>query len=277
MRDPLRSLLIVGHGTHDEQGTAEFHETVKQLSARFPRSNVQPCFLELAQPTIAQAVRQLVDRQVREITVVPLLLFAAGHVKRDIPAAVARAVEQAALGSAPIVVRQAGHLGCHQRVLELSVKRFRQAMAMRNPTGGGPVPARDTLLVMVGRGSTDRQANEEMRRFAELRAGLAPVARTEVCFLAMARPSLQTVLNQVVQSPYRRIVVQPHLLFHGQLVAQWHACLQVASQQRPDCQWLVARHLGPDPLLVDAIADRAGGECTELLPNRHVTPLTADR
>ncbi len=273
MRDPLRSLLIVGHGTQDEQGTAEFHETVKQVSARLARTIVQPCFLELAQPTIPEAVRQLVDRQVREITVVPLLLFAAGHVKRDIPAAVARAIDRASPSSGPIVVRQAGHLGCHQRLLELSVQRFRQAT--RLSACGGPVSDRDTLLLMVGRGSTDHQAKAEMRRFAELRAELAPVARTEVCFLAMAQPSLQAALEHIVHSPYRRIVVQPHLLFHGHLVAQLKSHVQVAAQERPDCQWIVARHLGPDPLLVHAIAQRACEECTQLLPNCQVTQPAA--
>ena len=52
-------LLIVGHGTRQPGGTAEFLETVAQVGQRLPGVVVQPCFLEFSRPTITEGVEQL--------------------------------------------------------------------------------------------------------------------------------------------------------------------------------------------------------------------------
>ena len=67
-------------------------------------------------------------------------------------------------------MRQTPTLGCHQAIVELSATRFEQCLAMadRGEADRGeaePVPAADTLLLIVGRGSRDPQANSELARF----------------------------------------------------------------------------------------------------------------
>jgi sirohydrochlorin cobaltochelatase len=52
---------------------------------------VQPCFLELADPPIAQAIDDCVRAGFRRIVALPLLLGAAGHQKNDIPVALNQA------------------------------------------------------------------------------------------------------------------------------------------------------------------------------------------
>src|SRR4051812_42479918 len=88
-----------------------------------PRTPVAACYLELAEPSIAQGIEQLIARGVRQVVVLPLLLFAAGHAKEDVPTAV-----HACQGNYPgVEFTFASHLGCHERLLQLSAQRFGEA------------------------------------------------------------------------------------------------------------------------------------------------------
>ena len=75
-----RGWLIVGHGTRSERGQAEFRQVARQLAENLV-GPAEHAFLELAQPTIAEGVQRLAERHVREIVVVPLLLFTAGEAR----------------------------------------------------------------------------------------------------------------------------------------------------------------------------------------------------
>ena len=239
-------LLLVGHGTRDAAGLAEFAVLVERVRAAGSQP-AEPCFLELAQPTIGEGVARLVDRGVRLVTVVPVLLFAAGHAKRDIPAAVA----EAAAGHPGLTVQQAGALECHEQVLTLSARRFDEAIAEKPAVDPG-----QTLLVMVGRGSLDAEATAEMHRFARLRAERTPVGRVLICFLAMQAPSLAEGLAEAAASGFQRIVVQPHLLFSGQLSDEVGSAVESCRRQSGH-DWLVTAVLGPEAELASAVIERA--------------------
>jgi sirohydrochlorin cobaltochelatase len=242
-----QGLLLVGHGTRNEAGRAEFLRLVGLTDVR-ERWAVEGGFLELAEPNIEQAVARLVERGVERLTVAPLLLFAAGHVKRDLPRAVRTALQR----HPAVQWRQAGHLGCQPALLELSARRFHEALPGREPRA-----AEETLLLMVGRGSFDAGASAETRRFAALRAERTPAGRVETCFYAMAEPSLDAMLAKITNCSYRRVIVQPHLLFHGELLAAIRERTRQAAQTAPRQEWIVTEHLGPDRLLAQALWERA--------------------
>jgi sirohydrochlorin ferrochelatase len=113
----------------------------------------------------------------------------------------------------------------------------------------------DTLLLLVGRGSRDDSATAAMHRFAELRAEQTPVGRVEVCFVAMAEPSFAATLPRVAELPYRRIVVQPHLLFSGELLAELRAAVERATAAWPQREWILTERLGADPLVAKAVSE----------------------
>jgi sirohydrochlorin cobaltochelatase len=184
---------------------------------------------------------------VERLTVAPLVLFAAGHLKRDIPAAVAGALRGKAIDW-----RQSPHLGCHEKIVELSGRRFREALA-----GRPQVPASDTLLLLIGRGSGDDSATAEMERFATLRQREAEVAQIEVGFLAVARPSFAEALEHAAASGYQRIVVQPHLLFQGELSEVIGEQLSDRARRDSQHEWVLADHLGPDATVAEAAVDLA--------------------
>jgi sirohydrochlorin cobaltochelatase len=278
--DDREALLLVGHGTRDPAGIAEFFaaaDLMRELAGGRP---LTPCFLELATPTIAEGVEQLVRSGATRIIVVPLLLFAAGHAKRDIPDAIAAAASR----YPDVEIEQTAPLECDRHILVLSERRFREAIAQCAPTR-----AEQTLLVLVGRGSLDPEATAEMHRFAQLRAEQSPIGRISVCFLAMQQPSLADGLDAAAASEFRQIVVQPHLLFAGELYEQLRR--EVEAQARsvsdgfslPRCtseglpaeseppsltlranmprKWVLTAPLGPEPELAAAVMNLVEQNC----------------
>ncbi|MBX7167214.1 MAG: hypothetical protein K1X74_12870 [Pirellulales bacterium] len=249
------ALLVIGHGTREAAGVAEFAALVEQISVARPGWIVEPGFLEFAEPSIAAAVDRAVERGAKRLLALPLVLFAAGHAKRDIP----EALKLAAAEHPGLEIVQRQHLGCHPRLLELSAVRFEQAMC------DAPRGVAETLVLFVGRGSHDPEANAEMAQFARLRHERTPTARYALAFTAMAEPRVDTALESVARLGFPQVIVQPHLLFQGQLLSRLAAQVAQASQQFPAIHWRLATHLGPDQLLAMAALEIADA-CREDLP-----------
>lgn len=260
-KSPRVGYLIVGHGTRDLTGQSEFHSVVSQVAELCPSVNVQPCFLELVEPSISNAIDRLVEDGVTRILVAPLLLFAAGHAKRDVP----EAVEGARQRYPSVSFAQADHLGCHTALMELSARRFSEAQSPRTATAS-PLPQptgqpERTLWVMVGRGSLDAEATAEFERFTQLRRAWTPIAEAWNAYLAMAKPTLREVLARAEAAEYARVVVQPHLLFSGELLVTARELVRASAERAPDREWLWANHLGPAAQVAVAVVDR----CREAL------------
>lgn len=237
-------ILIVGHGTRDPQGRRAFFDLVSQVAGRVDGTPIEPCFLEFARPTIAEGIARLAASGVRHVRVVPLMLFAAGHVRRDIPAAVGAAIAQ----YPEMDWVCSPHLGCCQPILQLSARRYQEGLA-----GRPSIPEQETLLLLVGRGSRDPRATREMSSFVELRWKATPVGRAQGCFCAMAEPLLKDVLPRVAAMPAGRIVVQPHLLFPGYLADGVRKAVDQFQDRFPSRDWVVIEPLGADHLLAEAV------------------------
>jgi sirohydrochlorin cobaltochelatase len=249
-------VLLVGHGTCDADGQTEFLDLAQQVADLLAAIPLFPCFLELAEPTIDAAVAAAVAGGACRIVIAPMLLFSAGHAQRDIPAAVEAAVARHASGRA-IDVRQTDVLGCRPALIELSAVRFREALAQLE---AAPTLVDNTCLVLVGRGSFDAAATAEMHRFTARRTELTPVACAETAFIAMAQPRYRDVLQamadrcQAGTANYRRIVVQPHLLFQGELLQQLYADVAAMAARYPNIAWTTTQHLGAGPGLAPIVS-----------------------
>lgn len=242
-------ILLVGHGTRHALGQEEFLRTVEMVTAARPDVPVAGSFLELAQPDIPAGIAALLDRGARRIIVMPELLFEAGHAKEDIPAIVARELNAQIGGD--VAWHMAPPLGCHGELVRLSARRFREAVK-----GHPPVPDELTMFLLVGRGGSDAEAIAECHRFAQLRGEATPLGGHAVAFLAVAQPTLTEFLHSFRPGHFKRVVIQPHLLFAGQLTGDIEEAAEEMRQKFPQVEWVVARHLGPSEELVAAILAR---------------------
>lgn len=270
---PSPPVLLIGHGTREAAGTAQFLETARRFAARFPGRRIRPCFLELAEPSIPQAVAALraeygdAALKAGGLTAVPLLLFAAGHAKVDIPTALREC-------AADIPYEQTSALELHPKILELSARRFRAAIAgppVGSSLAGERVDPQDTLLLFIGRGARDPEAAARFREFAELRRRLTPVGGMRLGYMAIDAPDFRTALAEAAADRFGSIVVQPHFLFSGVLSRQLDGAIEQAALRHPRKVWRGAEPLGIDDRLLDCLADlvargerRPGGRAARL-------------
>lgn len=246
-------ILIVGHGTRSILGVAEFTRVVSRLRRQFPQYPLAFGFLELAQPNIDFAVEVLNSQGVTSILTAPLLLFAAGHAKTDIPAEVLNAASKRGLS----IAGQADVLGIHPKLVELSLGRFQE-----NCETNAPQPA----FVLAGRGSSDREAQQATSDFVTACRQAGPLSLATHGFLAMANPSLNHVLDDLAGLGIPDVVVVPHLLFHGDLIEKCRQVVAEMASQYPQTRWTLARRLGPDDSVILAAADRIQTALDKILP-----------
>ena len=273
-------VLLVGHGTRDPRGQQEFTELVARLAKSRPDLRVGGGYLEIAQPSIEEAVHQLVSRGARSIVAIPLLLLAAGHAKQDVP----EALEFAARQHPGLSIRLAGHLGCHDAMLRLAHRRRQTARRLTSLGSAEPQPSwgeitasqtidpEDRVLLVVGRGSGDHAAQAELREFARLSGQSTAERHVRTCFLAMARPSLDERIAELAESRFRAIVVQPHILFMGDLLERVQKRIHEAATEDRQRTWYLTHHLGPEDELVETILARKAEALTGFLPNSSLSP-----
>ena len=273
------AVLVVGHGTRKPSGQQQLKELVEQMRRIEPSWRMEASFLELAEPTIEQAIEGLAAQGFRRIVVVPILLFTAAHAKSDIPDAVSEVAAKCGI----TVVGQTPSLGTAQEVIALSNRRYieitSQAQERGCPEGHcgygypqacaevcpvrGKSPYR-VALAMVGRGTSDPEALAHMRRFTDLVAEQRSLAWVSTGFFAGGVPSVDELLAQaaalrpsdptssISSSEFSTnltcdtVVIQPHLLFEGELMDQLRARVQRWRQESPDREWVLARCLGAD-------------------------------
>jgi sirohydrochlorin cobaltochelatase len=233
-------LLIAGHGTTDPEGAQQFRAFVHRVGTRVGVP-VAGGFIELSRPPLTEAVTSLVDTGARRLAAVPLMLVAAGHAKGDIPAALARE----RLRHPGLAVAYGRPLGPHPTVLALLRERLAEAGADR-----------DTTVLLVGRGSTDPDANAEVAKLARLLAETTGVAGVEYAFVSLAPPDTAAALERCRLLGARHVVVLPYFLFTGVLPRRVAGHARDWAGAHPGVRVRTADVLGDCDPLADLVVER---------------------
>lgn len=240
-------ILFVGHGTRNKQGQVQFLDLAHAIRDKLHPIPLEPGFLELAEPSIDDAVQALTSKA-DQILTVPLLLFSAGHAKEDIPQAVQSACQQHSIQNAG----QTEPLQHSPALLHLASRRFREALTAQDQS----IPHKDRALLMLGRGSSDPAATRAMRHLTLYRKQADCVAYAGTSFFAVAKPDPTTLFDYIFQRRREKlIVVQPHLLFDGLLWQQAFSMVQEYQSKSSNRQWRITQPLGADIALAQAISE----------------------
>jgi sirohydrochlorin cobaltochelatase len=248
-------ILFVGHGTRVATGQLEFQRLFQQFEECVAPVACQMAYLELAQPDIPEAIAKLAATgHVRKILVVPALLFTAGHAESDIPDAVHEALQRHDVQW----IGQTDSLECSPGAMQLSARRFRQAVCPPECVGGctGAVCSRATWI-LIGRGSSSPTAAFKMRQFTRKRQELTPVQNGLTAFIYGQKPSVEATLEAVSSLDTELVVVQPHLLFSGILLEKLQAQVAEIQAQNEHQKWVITEPLGADRSLAELWARMA--------------------
>ncbi|HWT91634.1 MAG TPA: CbiX/SirB N-terminal domain-containing protein [Solirubrobacteraceae bacterium] len=238
------ALLLVGHGTRDADGLEEFHQLaahVREAAAGVP---METGFIELAEPLVDTAIDTLVGRGPRDVVSVPLVLLAAGHLKNDGPATLARA----RMRHPGVRFRMGRDLGIHPTVLDVAEDRIRAAI--------GDDDVSETAVVLVGRGSSDPDATSDLFKIARLLADGRGLGMVEPAYVQVASPNVAEALERCRLLGARRVVVMPFLLFTGVLVPRIYKQASEWAAEHPEMDVRGAAHLGPDRRLARLVLER---------------------
>lgn len=115
-----RALVLVDHGSRSPAANAQLEAAAAQLRARLPGRAVRCAHLELAPPSLPQAIDGCVAEGARQVTIAPWFLSAGRHGAGDIP----RLAAEARARHPQIKIRVAAPLGAHPGLIEALLTRI---------------------------------------------------------------------------------------------------------------------------------------------------------
>ncbi len=242
------AVLLIGHGTRRSAGVAEFHTLVEQLRRALPQRTLLAGFLELTDPSLAEALETLRQQGFRRITALPAFLMAAGHIKNDIPVML-NAFQAEHPG---LEITLGADLGVHSKLLHVARERIECAEAMFGPE----YDRRETVLLVIGRGSSDLDANSNISKIAQILWEGMGFGWAVTAYTAVATPLMDDALERVHRLGFRQVVVFPYLLFNGCLVERIQATVTEYEMAHPAARIAVASYLNVHPLLIETFLER---------------------
>lgn len=245
-----RPVLMVGHGTRDEQGKQallDFATTYQNLDRSRP---VIPCFLELTTPTIQEGIDECVKQGYTDLSVLPILLFAARHNKFD----VTNELDRARAKHPQLKLHYGRHFGITPGIVELWKQRLVELdNAEYNPQ---QIARKDTVLLFVGRGSSDPDANGDVCKLARIMWEGSGYATVETCFIGITHPRLEEGFLRARLYQPKRIIVIPYFLFTGVLVKKIFNITAQQQKQYPDISIACLPEMGLNSQLLSVLRER---------------------
>jgi sirohydrochlorin cobaltochelatase len=246
--EPMTGIMVCGHGSRDEGAMREFQLVAAGIRARLPGYPIETGYLEFARPVIREGLAALVDQGVHRILALPGMLFAATHVKNDLP----WELNSFMADNPGVEIKFGRDLGIDPKILEAARDRIEEA-EFAAPT---VVKREDTLLVVVGRGTNDSDANSNISKVARMLWEGMGFGWAEVAFSGVAFPRVDQCLERVACLGFKRVIVFPYFLFTGILVERIYEQAAQVAARFPEIEFLKAPYLRDHPLVLDAFADQ---------------------
>ncbi|MGA4719974.1 sirohydrochlorin chelatase [Fictibacillus nanhaiensis] len=237
----MKALLFICHGTRLEKGRIEAEEFVKLCMAQVDVPIKEICFLELAEPSIAEGFETCIQKGATSISVIPVLLLSANHVKVDIPKELHHLQNQ----YPEVEVIYGRPFGVHEAISHLLWEKItKSAVSLReNPH-----------ILLVGRGSTDQDVKRDLETIASNVQNHYGIPNIQACFLTGSEPSFEEALWNS-RELYDEVIVVPYLLFSGLLINGMKLTIKRYQQQFKQNVSL-CETLGYQPILKDVLLTR---------------------
>jgi len=240
------TILLVGHGSREKSGNDEILLFAEQWRQRQPGWTIEVCFIEFSEITMSEGLRRAATRSQRVI-VLPLILNAAGHVKMDIP----QAIDAARQKFPQVQFLYAPHLSACDHLLSIVKRRLKTAMQtldMPDPTTTG--------VVLLGRGSSDRQANGEMAKMARWLMEESDHELVDLAFTGITYPRLEKAVRRQSLLGMTQVVVLPYYLFNGTLVERIKRQVDNLKTQYPSIRFTSSDYFGFEHEIFELLEQR---------------------
>ncbi len=245
---PNSGVMLCGHGSRNRRAVDEFAALAATLKQHLPGVPVEHGYLEFANPVIHYGLDKLRARGVKNVLAIPGMLFAAGHAKNDIPSVLNTYAAQ----QKDFSITYGRDLGIDTRMIRAAAERIGEAEA----EAGGNVKREQTLLMVVGRGASDPDANSNVAKVMRLLWEGMGFGWGEVAYSGVTFPLVAPALERAVRLGFKRVIVFPYFLFTGVLVKRIYAAANEAAKKFPDVEIIAAPYLNDHPLVIKTVLDR---------------------
>lgn len=228
------AVVYIGHGSRRQEGNEQFIHFIQSVIKEIPIQKQEFAFLELVAPTIQQTLEKIILKGAKNLLVVPVLLFAAAHFKRDIP------------DELNIVLKRFPHVnitmtepfGSHYKMIQLVEKCVQAAYGTSN-----------SAILLVGRGSSDPEPIEMLEQIGNV-VGEHLKVPVRTAFLTAGKPRLEDMINQMSKE-FENIYVMPYLLFTGLLFEKIKRRISIEKEK-----FYLCGNLQFDELMSQALIER---------------------
>ena len=224
----------------------EFERLAADLRQRMGPIPVEHGFLEFATPILRDGLDRLREQGVQRVLAIPAMLFAAGHAKNDIPS-----VLNTYSAETGLQIDYGRELGIDRLMIAAAGARIQEVL----DTDQG-VPLSETMLVVVGRGSSDPDANSNVAKVARMLVEGFGFGWGETLYSGVTFPLVEPGLRHVVRLGFKRIIVFPYFLFSGVLVTRIRQHSDRVANDHPEVQFVHASYLGNHTKVQDTFVER---------------------
>jgi sirohydrochlorin cobaltochelatase len=197
---------------------------------------------------IRNGLDALREKGIRKVLAVPGMLFAAGHAKNDIPS-VLNAYQAQNPGMSISYGRE---LGIDLKLIRAAGDRVEEALQKV----GDQIPRENTLLMVIGRGSSDPDANSNVAKVTRMLWEGLGLGWAETAYSGVTFPLVEPGLEHAARLGYKRIIVFPYFLFTGVLIKRIYHYTDIVAAKHPEIEFVKASYLNDHPLVLDAFAER---------------------
>ena len=239
-------ILICGHGSRNKLAITEFQELTRLIQKKFPSILVEFGFLEFAKPSLTDALDKLRNSSIKKVIAIPAMLFAAGHVKNDIPSLLMNYAKKT-----DIEIIYGRELGINNLMISAACERVKEVFKKNNSL----IPE-ESLLVVVGRGSSDPDANSNVSKITRMIVEGVGLGWGETVFSGVTFPLVEPGLRNVVRLGYKNIIIFPYFLFSGVLVTRIKRQSNIVALDNPHVEFHEAKYLSSHEYVVQTFVER---------------------
>ena len=241
-----KGILLCGHGSRTKTGTDSFKELVDLLKKRYTDYEVDYGFLEFNHPVYEASIERMYQNGVREIYALPVILFAGSHAKNDIP----YEMNSIQNNYPDLTIKMGRHLGVNSNLIELAKKRILEEEAKHDT-----VDRKDTCLMVVGRGTTDPDANSDVHKLACMVGEGMGFGFTTVAYSGTAYPNVPESLNLIDRMQFKRTIAIPFFFFTGVLLERIYSKIE-EFDSKSNQEYIYTKAFGSDEWILKAFDDR---------------------
>lgn len=237
----MRAILYICHGSRVKKGQQAALAFIEKTMRTEAAPIQEACFLELADPSIAEGVARCIERGATEIVAIPFLLLRAGHANVDIPVEL-----QGAMAKYPdIPVYYGDPIGVDERMVDVLIERLHQTTEI--------VP-KDASILLIGRGSSDPATIDDFADIKRIFQEKTTLQNVSVGYLAACGPFFEEELERLLEQQPKNLYILPYLLFTGILMKTIERTLQ---KTKTTTAIHLCPALGYDPAIHAILNERA--------------------